>query len=133
MTDEKFLRTSQQGELDAVPMYNNLAKKFENKNPEVSEMLKSMAADEGKHALFFKNISGEVLKPKQGLAKLVPGLMSVFGAKFVFKFVAKFEYSAYDRYAPWVEKYPGLENVQADERKHGDMVTEIIQKLKKKK
>ena len=39
----------------------------------------------------------------------------------------------YDRYAPWVEKYPGLENVQADERKHGDMVTEIIQKLKKKK
>ena len=26
MTDEKFLRTSQQGELDAVPMYNNLAK-----------------------------------------------------------------------------------------------------------
>ena len=39
----------------------------------------------------------------------------------------------YDRYAPWVEKYRGLENVQADERKHGDMVTEIIQKLKKKK
>ena len=61
MTDEKFLRKSQQGELDAVPMYNKLAKKFEKKNPEVSEMLKSMAADEGKHALFFKNISGEVL------------------------------------------------------------------------
>ena len=133
MTDEKFLRTSQQGELDAVPMYNNLAKKFETKNIEVSEMLKSMAADEGKHALFFKNISGEVLKPKQFLAKMVPGLMSVFGAKFVFKFVAKFEYSAYNRYAPWVERYPGLENIQADERKHGDMVTEIIQKLKKKK
>ena len=132
MTDEKFLRKSQQGELDAVPMYYNLSKKFEKKNPEVSEMLKSMAADEGKHALFFKNISGEVLKPKQFLAKMVPALMSIFGAKFVFKFVAKFEYDAYDTYDPWVKKFPGLEKIQADEIKHGNMVKEIIEKLKKK-
>ena len=32
--NKKFLISSQQGELDAVPLYVNLAKKFE-KNPEV--------------------------------------------------------------------------------------------------
>lgn len=130
MTDKKFLLKSQQGELDAVPMYINLAKRFEKKNKEVAELLRSMASDEGRHASVFKKLSGQVLKPKKLLAIAVPKLMSIFGEKNVFKIIAENEYGAYDNYAPWVQKYPEIASVQADERKHGDMAKKIITLLK---
>lgn len=129
MTDEKFLRKSQQGELDAVPMYINLSKKFEKKNPEIAKILKSMAADEGKHASIIKAISGEVLKPKMFLAKMVPVAMSLIGKKALFKTIAKQEYNAFDTYAPWIDKFPTLAEVQADEKKHGDLALKIVSML----
>ena len=125
MKDAQFLKKSQQGELDAVPMYLNLAKKFE-ANEQVAAMLKEMAADEGRHASVFKNLSGKTQKPKMFLAKVVPVLMSLLGKKTMFKIIANNEYSAYDTYAPWIEKFPEIEAVRADEKKHGDMATEII-------
>lgn len=129
MDDKKFLKASQQGELNAVPMYLNLSRKFEKKNPQVAETLKIMAADEGKHATVFKNLSGEVLKPKLFQAKAVPVLMRLIGKKTMFKIIAKQEYKAYDTYAPWVKKYPEVAAVQADERKHGDMAMKITELL----
>ena len=128
--NEKFLISSQQGELDAVPLYVNLAKKFEKKNPEVAQILRSMAADEGRHASVFKKLSGVVLKPKKLLATAVPILMNVIGKKNTFKLIAKSEYSAFDNYAPWIDVYPEVASVQADERKHGDLASKIITLLK---
>ena len=126
MEDREFLISSQQGELDAVPLYTKLAAKFEKTNPEVAEILKSMAADEGIHASVFKNLTGQVLKPKKTLAIVVPILMFFIGKKNAFKIIAKSEYNAYDNYAPWIEKYPTIAAVQADEKKHGDLATKII-------
>ncbi|MBQ9485707.1 MAG: rubrerythrin [Clostridia bacterium] len=128
--NEKFLISSQQGELDAVPLYVNLAKKFEKKNPEVAQILRSMAADEGRHASVFKKLSGVVLKPKKLLATAVPILMNVIGKKNTFKLIAISEYSAFDNYAPWIDVYPEIASVQADERKHGDLASKIITLLK---
>ena len=126
VSDEKFLKFAQQGELDAVPMYLNLSKKFEKKNPEVAEILKGMAADEGRHASVFKKISGDSsLRPKMLKAKAVPVLVKLFGKKMMFKIIAKEEYKAYDMYAPWVEKFPAVASVQADERRHGDLCMKI--------
>ena len=132
MEDKEFLLGSQQGELDAVPMYLNLSKKFEKKNPQVAEILKEMAADEGKHAAVFRKLSGEVLKPKMLQAKAVPILMNLLGKKLVFKVIAKLEYNTYDSYGKWVEKYPDILNVQADEKKHGDLAMKIVELLKVK-
>ena len=132
MEDKEFLLGSQQGELNAVPMYLNLSKKFEKKNPQVAEILKEMAADEGKHAAVFRKLSGEVLKPKMLQAKAVPILMNLLGKKLVFKIIAKLEYNTYDSYGKWVEKYPGILKVQADEKKHGDLAMKIVELLKVK-
>jgi len=132
MEDKEFLLGSQQGELDAVPMYLNLSKKFEKKNPQVAEILKEMAADEGKHAAVFRKLSGEVLKPKMLQAKAVPILMNLLGKKLVFKIIAKLEYNTYDSYGKWVEKYPDILKVQADEKKHGDLAMKIVELLKVK-
>ena len=130
MTDEKFLKKSQQGELDAVPMYNALAKKFEDKNPEVAEILKCMAADEGRHASVFKSISGDAsLRPKMLQTKAVPVLMNLIGKKKMFKIIAGQEYKAFDTYAPWVEKFPEIASVQADEKRHGDLCMKIVELL----
>lgn len=130
VSDEKFLKMSQQGELDAVPMYIALAKKFEVKNPEVAEILKGMAADEGRHASVFKNISGDSsLRPKMLKAKAVPVLMNCIGKRTMFKIIAGQEYKAYDTYAPWVEKFPEVASVQADEKRHGDLCMKIREML----
>ena len=129
MEDKEFLLSSQQGELNAVPMYLNLSKKFEKKNPQVAEILKEMAADEGKHASVFRKLSNEVLKPKMFLAKVVPVLMNILGKKNTFKIIAKLEYNTYDSYGGWLEKYPEILAVQADEKKHGDLAMKIVSLL----
>ena len=98
----------------------------EKKNPEVSRILRGMAADEGRHASVFKKLSGVVLKLKKLLATAVPVLMNVIGKKNTFKIIAKSEYSAYDNYAPWTDVYPEIASVQADEKKHGDLALKII-------
>ncbi|MBQ9276931.1 MAG: demethoxyubiquinone hydroxylase family protein [Clostridia bacterium] len=126
VSDEKFLKISQQGELDAVPMYLNIAKIYEKKNPELAGILKGMAADEGRHASVFKKISGDSsLRPKMLKAKAVPALVKMFGKKMMFKIIAKEEYKAYDMYAPWIEKFPEVASVQADEKRHGDLCMKI--------
>ena len=89
-----------------------------------------MAADEGRHAAVFKNLSGVVLRPKKLLATIVPVLMNVIGKKNTFRLIAKSEYAAYDSYAPWVEVYPEIASVIADEKKHGDLAMSIIELLK---
>lgn len=133
MKDERFLKKSQQGELDAVPMYLNLAKKFDKINAQIADMLRSMAADEGRHASVFRNLSGKVQKPRQLLATAVPILMNIVGKRNMFVLIAKNEYGAYDTYAPWVARFPQVADVQADERKHGDMAMQIAAMLQKKK
>lgn len=126
MKEQKFLKTSQQGELDAVPMYRKLAEKFDKNNPTVAEMLREMAADEGRHAGIFRDLSGQVLRPGKLLSVAVPLLMGLIGKKRMFAIIAKREYAAFDTYAPWTEKYPEILSVQADENKHGDMAKRII-------
>lgn len=131
MKDSKFLKKSQQGELNAVPMYVNLAKRLEKENPDVAEMLRSMAADEGRHATVFKKLSGRTLKPNKLLGTAVPVLMRVIGKKKMFEIIAKQEYDAFDQYAPWVQKYPEIQSVRMDEKKHGDMAMKIKDLLSK--
>ena len=70
MTEEKMILKSQQGELDAVLMYNALAKAV--KDPKDAETFRRLAADEGRHASVFKNISGQKLTARKGKAILLP-------------------------------------------------------------
>ena len=59
---KKILLKSQQGELDAVPMYLRLSAIA--KDEALKNIFKQLAAEEGNHAAIFYKLTGEKLKPK---------------------------------------------------------------------
>ena len=60
--ERKALRTFQMGELSAVVMYKRLAELV--KDEAMKDELLKHAAEEGKHAGILKNLSGEIVKPR---------------------------------------------------------------------
>ena len=123
-TDLKTLLKAQQGELDAVLMYNALADKVKNKTH--ADTFRRLAAEEGRHAAVFKNLTGRTLKPKKTLAVLLPVLYRLLGAKRLYPVIAKFEYGAEDTYGPGAAAYPEVQSVKEDERRHGDTVMGLL-------
>lgn len=123
-TDLKTLLKAQQGELDAVLMYNALAAKVKDKQD--AETFRRLAAEEGHHASVFKTLTNQTLKPKRALAILLPVLYRIIGKKRLYPLIAKGEYAAVDTYAPVAENYPEIESVKNDEKRHGDTVIGLL-------
>lgn len=88
----KTLLAAQQGELDAVKMYNALAGTV--KDAHDAETFRQLAAEEGRHASVFHAHTGQVLKPKSAKAILVPLLYRLIGKKKLYPIIAKNEYDA---------------------------------------
>ena len=124
--DMKSLIAAQQGELDAVLMYNALAKKV--KDEKDAETFKQLAAEEGHHASVFKSLTNKVLKPKKTLAILVPFLYKLIGKKRLYPIIANSEYGADKNYAPLAEKFEIIQSVKSDEKRHGDTVMSLLEK-----
>ncbi|MCR5207494.1 MAG: rubrerythrin [Eubacterium sp.] len=122
--DMKVLLKAQQGELDAVLMYNALADAV--KDEKDAEVFRQLAAEEGHHAAVFKALTNQTLKPKKTLAVIVPLLYKLLGKKRVYPIIAKSEYGAVDTYAPVAEKFPEAESVKNDEHRHGDTVFGLL-------
>ena len=66
---EELLR-SQQGELDAVLMYQRLAKMA--KTEKERNAFQQLAKEEGRHASVFHAYTKVVLKPKKTMARIIP-------------------------------------------------------------
>ncbi len=126
MTDKqmKALLYAQQGELDAVAMYNALAKKA--KDPKDAATFKQLASEEGRHASVFHAYTGRVLKPKKTKAVALPILYSLLGRKRLYPLIAKGEYDAEKKYEALVHDFEEVKTVQADEHRHGDTVLALL-------
>lgn len=122
--DKKILLKSQQGELDAVLMYQALAEVV--KDTKDADTFRKLAAEEGHHAAVFHGLTNENLKPKKTLAILMPFLYKIIGKKRLYPLIAKGEYAAAENYAPVVEKFPVIESVRKDETRHGDTVASLL-------
>ena len=122
--DRKILLKSQQGELDAVRMYQALAEVV--KDTKDADTFRKLAAEEGHHAAVFHGLTNENLKPKKTLAILMPILYKIIGKKRLYPLIAKGEYAAAENYAPVVEKFPVIESVRKDETRHGDTVASLL-------
>lgn len=122
--DLQTLLKAQQGELDAVLMYNALAKTVRDKHD--AETFHRLAAEEGRHAAVFKDLTDQTLQPKKTLATLLPILYRLIGRKRLYPVIAKFEYAAVNTYAPVAERFPTVQSVKDDEKRHGDTVTELL-------
>lgn len=119
----KILLQAQQGELDAVLMYQELAKII--KSDDISKELLSIAKDEARHASVFRKLTDVELKPKASKAKVIKILVKLLGIKRTFKIIAKGEYKAADKYEKVVDVFPEILDVKKDEEVHGDKMMEI--------
>ena len=121
----KALLYAQQGELDAVAMYNALAKKA--KDPKDAATFKQLAAEEGRHASVFHAYTTRVLKPNLTKAIALPILYTVLGRKRLYPIIAKGEYDAAKKYEALVNDFEEVKSVQADEKRHGDMMLALLE------
>lgn len=124
--DMAVLLKSQQGELDAVLMYQKVAEKISDES--VKALILETATDEGRHASVFHKLTGVNLKPKKLKSIAVPMIMTICGKKTAFKLMANGEYKAEKNYQPVVEKYSEVLSVQQDEKLHGDRMLMISKK-----
>ncbi len=122
---ERLLR-SQQGELDGAAMYLALADVV--KDEKDAETFRKLAADEGRHAAAFKNLTQQTLTPNKKNAARLTQLYKVLGKKGLYPMIAKREYEAVDGYLPLAERFPELESVRNDEKRHGDTVMSLLEK-----
>ena len=126
MTQEQYkeLLRSQQGELDAVLMYQSLAKVV--KTDTERETFLQLAKEEGRHASVFHAYTKEGLKPKKTMARIMPILYYLLGRKRLYKLIAAGEYKAAVGYEHLIAYFPDVESVKNDEKRHGDMVSGLI-------
>lgn len=122
--DMKILLKSQQGELNVVLMYKALANIVKDKND--ADTFRKLAAEEGHHAAVFHGLTQENLKPKKTLAVFMPILYRLIGKKRLYPMIVKGEYKAFDNYAPVAKKFPEIESVKDDEKRHGDIVASLL-------
>lgn len=120
----KELLRSQQGELDAVLMYQRLAKVV--KSDKDREAFLLLAKEEGRHASVFHTYTKTALKPKKKMARIMPILYYVLGRKRLYKLIAKGEYDAAVGYEHLIADFPEVESVKNDEHRHGDIVLGLL-------
>ena len=120
----KVLKKAQQGEIDAVLMYNRLAGKV--KTVDEALAFKRLARDEARHADVFYRYTGRTLRPIPVKAIMVPLMYKFLGKEKTYKIVAQGEYDAADKYKHIISLYPEVEEVMNDEVHHGDAVLSLL-------
>ena len=118
------LIASQQTELDAVLLYQELAKLMDTE--EEKELLLGLAADEGRHGAILRGITGAPLKPNPALAKMAVKLYKIGGRKLLFPFMSKFEISSFFSYQKYFTAYPEISKIAADEIRHGHILNNLM-------
>ena len=122
--EKKALLASQQGELDAVQMYQALA--IAVRSEADAAVFRTLAAEEGKHAGVFYSLTQEKRTPDKKLSVLLTALYRVLGRKRLYPLIAKGEYAAAKRYASLTEKFPEVKAILNDENRHGDMIMALL-------
>ena len=120
----KALIKSQRGELDGVEMYKALSKAV--KSQRDAAVFRQLAAEEGRHAAIFHRFTGKTLKPRAWKGAALSALYRVLGRKRLYPLIANGEYAAEKNYAAIVAEFPQTASVQADEKRHGDIVMGLL-------
>ena len=117
------LLRAQQGEVDAVLMYNRLA---EIVSAADAAVFRRLAADEGRHASVFHHYTNTVLAPKKTKSVLIPLLYKTIGREKTYRLIASGEYSAGSKYKTLLYTFADVKSVLDDEIRHGDTVMALL-------
>ncbi len=120
----KELLRSQQGETNAVLMYKRLAQVV--KTERERETFLQLAREEGRHASVFHAYTKQTLKPQKTMSVILPLLYRLLGKKRLYRMIAKGEYDAAVGYEHLIADFPEVESVRNDEKRHGDLVSALL-------
>ncbi len=118
------LFTAQQGEEDAVYMYERLAKVVRDEADRNAFL--RLAGDEKRHSDVFRKYTGVDLKANPAKGTFVPLMYKVLGKKRVYKIIAKGEYDAAEKHKHIINDFPEVVEVMNDEVHHGDAVLGLL-------
>ena len=120
----KELLRSQQGETNAVLIYKRLAQVV--KTERERETFLQLAREEGRHASVFHAYTKQTLKPQKTMSVILPLLYRLLGKKRLYRMIAKGEYDAAVGYEHLIADFPEVESVKNDEKRHGDIVSALL-------
>ena len=120
----KELLRSQQGETNAVLMYKRLAQVV--KTEREREAFLQLAREEGRHASVFHTYTKQVLKPQKTMSVIMPLLYRLLGKRWLYRLIAKGEYDAAVAYEHLIADFPEVQSVKNDEKRHGDIVSALL-------
>lgn len=123
---KRKLLKAQQGELDAVILYKNLAKIV--KNNDLKNKFLKIASDEGHHAAILKEYTGEVLKPKSTNAIIITIMYKLLGQNFILNVLANGEIKSIDKYDKLAKDFPNINKIIKDEKAHAEISRSFIDK-----
>ena len=118
------LVTAQQGEEDAVYMYEQLAKTVRDEADR--EAFLRLAGDEKRHSDVFRKYTCMDVKANPAKGIFVPLMYRVLGKKRVYPIIAQGEYDAAEKYKHIIDDFPEVVEVMNDEVHHGDAVKGLI-------
>ena len=124
MDQMSALVTAQQGEEDAVYMYEQLAKIVRD-DADLEAFLR-LAGDEKRHSDVFRKYTCMDVKANPAKGIFVPLMYRVLGKKKVYPIIAKGEYDAAEKYKHIIDDFPEVVEVMNDEVHHGDAVKGLI-------
>lgn len=122
----KTLVSAQQGEMDAVFMYERLAKVVRSEKDAAA--FRRLADDEARHASVFRKYTGRDYKPNPAKGIAVPAMYRILGKAKTYTIIADGEYAAAEKYKHIIADFPEVEEVMNDETHHGDAVIGLIGK-----
>ena len=123
----KALLKAQQGEEDAVLMYQKLASAVRDEKDRKAFL--RLADDEARHAGVFQAYTGRSVKADPAKSILIPMLYKTIGGEKLYPIIAKGEYDAADKYKGIVADFPEAETVMKDEIHHGDAVMDLLKSV----
>ena len=90
--------------------------------------LRAAGKRRGRHASVFHRYTKEALKPGKEKSYLIVALYYIMGRNRLYKVIAKGEYDAAVAYEHLISEFPEVQRVKDDEKRHGDIVSALIQK-----
>jgi len=122
-TKEKLVR-AQLNEITEYRIYRKLADYVSDE--ENSKIMREIADDELKHYDFWKEYTGEEVKPSWLKVWFFYGIAIVFGITFGIKLMEQGEEDAQETYSRVAETIPEAESIVRDEDEHEDELLEMI-------
>lgn len=115
---------AQKNEITEYHIYKKLAASI--KDAKNKEILNRIAEDEHKHYHFWKEISGQEVKPDKWQIKRFFYMTRIFGLTFGIKLLEKGESKAQANYRELLKHIPESREIIDDEDKHEDELIEMI-------